>query len=124
MRRMFFFFVVLLTAVVGIGMGAMAQSAKPAAKAPATLAESHVAKGLKCNSCHDTKKPQAVSTAKCQTCHEGKALAKRTAATKPANPHDTRHFGTEADCNLCHHAHVQSENTCAQCHHTFKWKVP
>ena len=124
MSKTYFFILALLTAVLGFGAGAMAQSAPPAA-ASVTLGESHFAKGVKCNGCHDTAKFAAVATSKCLTCHgDGKVLAQRTAKVKPTNPHDNRHYGTEADCNLCHQSHVQSKNACLVCHWTFTFKVP
>ena len=50
MRNRFFLFLVLLCAVVGVGMGAMAQNAKLTKSA--TLAESHALKGVGCQQCH------------------------------------------------------------------------
>jgi hypothetical protein len=43
---------------------------------------------------------------------------------KPRNPHENRHYGTEADCNLCHHQHKKSENFCLPCHQRFDFVVP
>jgi RecJ-like exonuclease len=125
MQNRFFLILVLSCAILGIGMEAMAQGAKPSGPVPATLAESHVQKGIGCPQCHGTGKTQAVTMDKCQTCHgDGKAVAQRTAKVKPTNPHDSRHFGTEADCNSCHHQHRPSESLCADCHSGFKFKVP
>jgi RecJ-like exonuclease len=126
MRKSFFFFLVLLCAAVGFGAGAMAQKAKSAAATPVVAMDKHAAKGIACQNCHvNAKKPQPVAMDKCLTCHgDGKAVAKRTANSKPTNPHDTRHFGTEADCNSCHHQHKASESLCADCHPNFKFKVP
>jgi RecJ-like exonuclease len=127
MRKSFFFFLVLLFAAAGLGAGAMAaQKAKPAASTPVVAMDKHAAKGVACQNCHaNVKKPEPVAMDKCLTCHgDGKAVAKRTASTKPTNPHESRHYGTEADCNSCHHQHKPSESLCADCHPSFKFKVP
>ena len=124
MRNRFFFLLVLLCAVVGVGMGAMAENAKPTKAPDTTLAQFHAKQGVECRQCHGPGKFKAVTMTKCLTCHgDTKALAQRTANVKPTNPHNSRHYGTEADCNMCHHQHVKSENACAQCH-TFKFVVP
>lgn len=85
----------------------------------------HALKGIKCEQCHGTaKKKEAVEMAKCVTCHGATAkLAEKTANVKPHNPHQSPHYGTDADCNLCHHQHAKSENLCAQCH-KFDYVVP
>jgi Cytochrome c3 len=124
MRNRFFFVLVLLGAVLGLGVGAIAQNAKQPATAPTTLAAKHAANGVACKSCHETKKPQPVAMTKCLTCHDTKTVAQRTAAVQPTNPHNSRHFGTEADCNACHHQHRKSESLCADCHTRFNFKVP
>lgn len=88
------------------------------------LGHLHALKGVQCAQCHESGKPAAVSMTKCLTCHtDMKALAQKTANVQPTNPHDSRHYGTEADCNLCHHQHKMSENHCAECHN-FKFNVP
>jgi hypothetical protein len=46
-----------------------------------------------------------------------------TASVKPTNPHNSPHYGKNADCNLCHHQHEKSENYCTQCH-KFDFKLP
>ena len=122
MIKRFFFLVVLLGACMGIDMGAMAQSAKPPA-AQATVTSKHANKGIACKQCHETKKPEPVAMTKCLTCHSTKSVVQRTANVKP-NPHDSRHFGTEADCNICHHQHKPSQSFCADCHPRFNFKVP
>nr|WP_320133422.1 cytochrome c3 family protein [uncultured Holophaga sp.] len=103
--------------------------AQAAAKAPvktmAKLATRHTAHGLDCATCHGkTKKPGAVDMEKCLECHDNQELATKTADLKPTNPHNTRHYGIWADCNLCHHEHKVSENHCLGCHPTFNFKVP
>lgn len=125
MRKSLFFVLVLLGAAVGFGAGAMAQKSKPAAAPAAVTLDKHGAKGVACQACHaNPRKPAPVAMDKCVTCHEPKALAQKTAAVKPTNPHESRHFGLEADCNSCHHQHKPSESLCADCHPSFKFKVP
>jgi len=89
------------------------------------LGKLHAASGVKCADCHGSvKKPQAVPMEKCLSCHgDTRALAAKTANVKPVNPHESRHYGTEADCNLCHHQHKKSENFCLDCHNRFDFKV-
>ena len=85
----------------------------------------HATKGVDCSGCHvNVRKPAPVAMNKCVTCHEPKALAQKTASTKPTNPHLSRHYGTEADCNDCHKQHQPSVSLCADCHPAFKFKVP
>jgi hypothetical protein len=43
--------------------------------------------------------------------------------TKPTNPHTSPHYGTDLDCNLCHHQHAASEDYCAYCH-DYDFKTP
>lgn len=85
----------------------------------------HALRGIKCEQCHGkVKKPEPVEMAKCVACHGATAkLAEKTANVKPHNPHQSPHYGTDADCNLCHHQHAKSENLCAQCH-KFDFVVP
>jgi hypothetical protein len=124
MRMRIFYLVALLTLGLGLGAGAFAEGAKPAATAAATLAAKHGGNGVACKQCHGSGKPQPVATQKCVTCHDTKATAERTANVKPTNPHNSRHFGTEADCNSCHHQHKASQSLCADCHPRFNFKVP
>ena len=84
----------------------------------------HALRGVTCAKCHGAGKPEAVGTMKCISCHDNKALAVKTADLKPANPHQNRHYGIDADCNLCHHAHVKSHNHCGECHEKFNFIVP
>jgi hypothetical protein len=114
----------MLCAIVGIGLGAVAQDTRPAGSVPPLLANVHASKGVQCATCHETPTPQAVGQAKCLACHSDKALAVKTANVKPTNPHDSRHFGTEADCNSCHHQHKASQNLCLDCHPRFTFRVP
>lgn len=89
-----------------------------------TGAHVHQQAGVTCASCHGKgRKAAEVDQAVCIGCHATAQLAQKTAAVKPNNPHDSKHWGTETDCNLCHHQHAKSENYCAQCH-TFAFRVP
>ncbi len=85
----------------------------------------HSLRGVTCEQCHGkVKKPEEVAMDKCVSCHGPTAkLAEKTANVKPHNPHESPHYGTDADCNLCHHQHKKSENLCAQCH-KFDYVVP
>jgi hypothetical protein len=122
MIKRFFFSMVVLAACMGLGMGAMAQSAKQST-AQASVTSKHASKGVACKQCHGAKTTEPVAMTKCVTCHSTKSVAQRTANVKP-NPHDSRHFGTEADCNTCHHQHKPSQSLCADCHPRFNFKVP
>jgi hypothetical protein len=85
----------------------------------------HALKDVKCAQCHGkVKKPEPVEMSQCVACHGSTAkLAEKTKDVKPNNPHTSPHYGTELDCNLCHHQHAKSENYCAQCH-KFDFIVP
>jgi hypothetical protein len=85
----------------------------------------HTLRGIKCVQCHGKmKKPEPVEMSQCVSCHgETAKLAEKTANVKPQNPHQSPHYGTDADCNLCHHQHSKSENFCSQCH-SFNFIVP
>ena len=85
----------------------------------------HQLGGVNCAACHGkTGKPEALAMEKCVSCHGSTAkLAEKTAKVKPENPHTSPHYGTDLDCNLCHHQHARSENYCNQCH-SFNFKVP
>ncbi len=77
-----------------------------------------------CVKCHGTaKKKEEVAMKRCVTCHNTDGLAEKTAKVKPANPHESPHYGRTLDCNLCHHQHKKSENYCLQCH-KFDFVVP
>ena len=95
------------------------------AKGKAARPSKHADNGVTCIQCHGKAAQKvAVPMQKCLSCHgDTKDLAARTAQVKPTNPHENRHFGTEADCNRCHHEHVASENLCLPCH-KFPFKVP
>jgi hypothetical protein len=84
----------------------------------------HLLSGVNCAACHGAGKPEPVAMEKCVSCHGPTAkLAEKSAGVKPSNPHISPHYGTDLDCNLCHHQHAKSENYCLQCH-KFDFKVP
>jgi hypothetical protein len=84
----------------------------------------HQLSGVNCVKCHGkTKKPKEVEMKGCVACHKTDTVAQATAKVKPQNPHESPHYGTSLDCNLCHHQHSKSENYCSQCH-KFDFVVP
>jgi hypothetical protein len=84
----------------------------------------HQLRGVGCTQCHGSAKKQVeVASDRCIACHDTTRLVQATAQTKPKNPHDSPHYGKDADCNLCHRQHRRSENYCAQCH-KFEFAVP
>ena len=91
------------------------------------LGRQHAAEGVKCVKCHGTaKKSVPVPQERCLSCHgdgDSKVLAAKTAKVLPRNPHENRHYGTEADCGLCHRQHEPSVNFCQDCHPRFNFKV-
>lgn len=88
------------------------------------LAHVHEQKGVTCIACHaNPAKAEPVDASTCMTCHNANKVSAVTETLKPANPHNSPHYGKEADCNLCHHVHEKSENFCTQCHQ-FNFKVP
>ncbi len=103
--------------LLGVSAGAWA--------AEGALAKTHAAKGVACAACHgQTKNFAPVPQEQCLSCHgDSKALAAKTANVKPTNPHENRHYGTEADCGLCHGVHKPSQNFCLDCHPRFNFKV-
>lgn len=89
------------------------------------LDQFHASKGIACVDCHDENdQREAVPMVKCIECHDTKDVAKATADLKPTNPHDNRHYGTETNCNYCHHQHTKSENFCTPCHLRFDFDTP
>ena len=84
----------------------------------------HQLAGTTCAKCHeDPTKAEDVGAERCKACHDVDKLAEATAQVKPQNPHVSKHWGKNADCNLCHHQHEKSEDYCATCH-SFKFVVP
>ncbi len=89
------------------------------------LADLHVQKGLKCETCHGNDKAnmKEPTTADCVACHNVDKLVESTKDVKPTNPHFSKHYGKDLDCTNCHLMHQESENYCNQCHQ-FDFKVP
>ena len=111
----------LLWGVPGSGVSVAGMEKKPIGN----LDEFHADNDVTCAGCHDgAEKKAAVEMSKCLECHDTTALAEKTAAVSPTNPHENRHYSTEADCNLCHHQHKPSENFCLPCHARFDFQVP
>jgi hypothetical protein len=82
------------------------------------LGHLHHLQGVSCQDCHgDSGEYDYLETADCLACHESaEAVAKLTEGHAEENPHNSPHYGMDLDCELCHHAHEESENYCAQCH--------
>jgi hypothetical protein len=88
------------------------------------LADRHQAQGLTCGTCHtDPRNPRVVSSDICMGCHDPEKVSAATAVVQPTNPHNSPHYGKQADCNLCHHQHEKSEDFCANCH-GYNFRVP
>ena len=84
------------------------------------LADRHIDRGLKCESCHTGAKPDAnVDMKTCLQCHKREDVAAKTKQLEP-NPHTAPHNN---DCTLCHMQHEPEVNYCEQCHQfNFKMK--
>jgi cytochrome b subunit of formate dehydrogenase len=83
------------------------------------LSHAHQLSGIACSDCHgDQDPPQSVEKDQCITCHDEQELIRRTEYLREleANPHDSPHYGTDLDCNMCHYEHSESELFCSQCH--------
>lgn len=85
----------------------------------------HLLANITCEQCHVKVGKSEVPTMElCIVCHGSTTkLAEKTKEVKPRNPHTSPHYGTELDCNYCHHQHVKSEDYCVQCH-AFGFKTP
>jgi len=77
----------------------------------------HMLSGISCQKCHGAGGAVSkVGMKTCTACHGIEGLAKAPAkGTDRPNPHNS-HYGTDVDCNTCHHQHAKSEFFCAQCH--------
>lgn len=88
------------------------------------LSHVHQLSNIGCADCHE--KPNSaryLSKEGCLSCHgSAEELAERTGKMDP-NPHNSLHYGTDLDCDLCHLVHRKSENFCNQCHR-FDFVVP
>jgi len=81
------------------------------------LSHLHQLSGVACQDCHqDSQKPQALNTENCLACHQSPEKLAQATDKMEHNPHNSPHYGTTVDCNLCHHLHQKSENMCSQCH--------
>ena len=88
------------------------------------LAHIHETKGLDCAACHAApNNPEPVEADICMRCHEPEKVSAATEKMAPTNPHNSPHYGQQADCNLCHHQHEKSEDYCAKCH-KYNFNVP
>lgn len=116
-----------LFAAFALSLSAAPPPAQGKAPAPAQghAASRHQANGVGCADCHGkAKKKTAVAAEKCLECHgPATELAKKTAAVKPENPHDSPHWGPGMDCTVCHRQHEATVNWCNHCH-AFGFKVP
>jgi len=85
----------------------------------------HQMASVNCAKCHGkSKKPEALTMEQCVACHGSTAaLTEKTKDVKPTNPHTSPHYGSDLDCNLCHHQHAKSGNYCSECH-KFDFKTP
>lgn len=87
------------------------------------LSHTHLLGGVSCAACHgDASPPKLVETGQCISCHNLEELVAATKDVLGTNPHFS-HYGPELDCDLCHHAHAESENFCNQCHE-FNYVIP
>ena len=87
------------------------------------LSHAHQLSGVTCTKCHgETQPPAPVTTETCVTCHPIPELIEKTKLVEEANPHNS-HYGPDLACEMCHHAHKESEVFCNQCH-SFEFVVP
>jgi len=92
--------------------------------APGTGANHHQQQGVGCADCHGKgAKPAFVGADRCLSCHgPANALVAKTSKQR-LNPHDSPHWGTKMECNVCHRQHEKTVNWCAHCH-TVEATVP
>lgn len=121
----FLFAISLMMLLGGVCTSTVYAAADTDKKQVTQLDEFHADNDVTCADCHgDTNQREAVTMVKCLECHDTTELAEKTAAGMPTNPHQNRHYGTEASCNLCHHQHKKSENFCLPCHGRYNFVVP
>ena len=114
LRLLFTVFAVALCVVFGDYTGFGVEPSKQI-ELGKDVSSKHVAAGLKCSDCHETKTPESLKTEQCLSCHGSfEEVAEATKKLVP-DPHNSPHYGSELDCDLCHHEHSKSENFCAQC---------
>ena len=118
---------------------AMAADPAPAASAPAAaaaapkggwLADRHLAKGMKCDACHETmqggpmKREGPKKREACVNCHGWyDAMAKKTTPADPDEQNVHAQHDGELDCTVCHKGHKAGTNYCGKCH-MWEFKVP
>ena len=94
--------------------------------APILVADSHKDKNITCEGCHGAEETKTfVPAERCLACHGGSRadLVKKTAAVKPENPHNSPHWGSRMECNVCHRQHEKTVDWCSHCH-AFNFRVP
>ena len=115
------------TALV-IALSCLISSVSFAADKP-FLADRHVAKGMKCETCHtDAKGTQKREGPKqrqaCVGCHGWyDVMAKKTMPKDPDEQNVHSQHDGELDCTVCHKAHSKGQNYCAKCH-MWEFKIP
>lgn len=106
-----------------LGAALLALTVAGGAQAADFGANRHVARGIKCESCHGPKQKIATpEKEQCTQCHNAKSVSDKTKNVKPSNPHDSPHYHQDLECTLCHLQHEAPENYCNQCH-KFDFKV-
>lgn len=112
----------LTTAILGAALFAAVAAASAADGK--FLADRHVERGLKCESCHtpDMKIKTSGDYDVCVDCHgDYNAMIKKTEGRYETNPH-AQHEGA-LPCTECHKGHKAGVNYCGECHN-FEYKVP
>lgn len=78
------------------------------------LADRHIARGAKCESCHAGGNPGPVPKEQCLACHGSYAKVAEKTDKLDINPHDS-HLG-QIDCSKCHKGHKPAVVECNRCH--------
>ena len=109
-----------------VALTALASCAAVCLAVQPMLADRHVARGLDCASCHNTKMPQPGATVdkmQCSGCHGSldDIAAKQKDKKLDPNPH-YNHL-VDLSCNECHKGHQKPVNMCNDCHQ-IPFKVP
>jgi len=122
---MFSFLKNFMSAVFILGIALWMTLSLSGQTASVMTADLHKDKGVGCDGCHGSDKTKTfVPSERCLTCHGGRsALVKKTAEVKPENPHDSPHWGSRMECNVCHRQHEKTVDWCSHCH-AFNFKVP
>lgn len=86
-------------------------------RAKIPLGHIHLLNGISCKECHSNPNGvKALSTDDCLDCHDSREKMAEATSDLDPNPHNSPHYGTSLDCELCHKQHGRSENFCSQCH--------